>query len=280
MSPQHIFTLLAVSGIGIFIGSFAAKRRARNKRRNTLLSASFPEEYVQFIKKYIPIYERLPEELKTQLQGFINVFLGEKKFVGCGGQEITDEVKVTIAAQACMLLLNRKTNFYPKLKTIYVYPHTYIAKGLQNDGGLIFEGKSVRLGESWQNGPVVLTWDSVTGGARNVEDGRNVVFHEFAHQLDQEDGDADGAPILENRSCYRSWAAVLSAEYERLCNKTRGRRRSVLNKYGATNPAEFFAVATEAFFEKPNQMNKNSPDLYKELKSYYQIDPMSWDTSN
>ena len=113
MSPQHIFTLLAVGGIGFFIGSFAAKRRARNKRRNTLLSASFPEEYVQFIKKYIPIYERLPEELKTQLQGFINVFLGEKKFVGCGGQEITDEVKVTIAAQACMLLLNRKTNFYP-----------------------------------------------------------------------------------------------------------------------------------------------------------------------
>ena len=280
MSPQHIFTLLAVSGIGIFIGSFAAKRRARNKRRNTLLSASFPEEYVQFIKKYIPIYERLPEELKTQLQGFINVFLAEKKFVGCSGQEITDEVKVTIAAQACMLLLNRKTNFYPKLKTIYVYPHTYIAKGLQNDGGLIVDGKSVRLGESWQNGPVVLTWDSVTGGARNIEDGRNVVFHEFAHQLDQEDGDADGAPILENRSCYRSWAAVLSAEYERLCNKTHGRRRSVLNKYGATNPAEFFAVATEAFFEKPKQMNKKSPDLYKELKSYYQIDPMSWDTSN
>jgi Mlc titration factor MtfA (ptsG expression regulator) len=110
-----------------------------------------------------------------------------------------------------MLLLNRKTNFYPKLKTIYVYPHTYVAKGLMNDGGLIVEGKSVRLGESWQNGPVVLTWDSITGGARNIQDGRNVVFHEFAHQLDQEDGDADGAPILEHRSDYRSWAAVLES---------------------------------------------------------------------
>jgi Mlc titration factor MtfA (ptsG expression regulator) len=228
----------------------------------------------------MPLYSCFPESLKKQLHGLVNVFLDEKKFVGCGGQEITDEIKVTIAAQACMLLLNRKTNFYPKLKTIYVYPHTYVAKGLMNDGGLIVEGKSVRLGESWQNGPVVLTWDSITGGARNIQDGRNVVFHEFAHQLDQEDGDADGAPILENRSSYRTWAAVLGDEYERLCNKTRGRRRSVLNKYGATNPAEFFAVATEAFFEKPKQMHKKSPDLYEELKNYYRIDPLSWDKSN
>jgi Mlc titration factor MtfA (ptsG expression regulator) len=280
MSSQHIIALLVICGIGTFVGGFAFKHKARQKRRNALLSALFPEECVQFIKRNIPLYEHLPGALKEQLHGLINVFLGEKKFVGCGGQEITDEIKVTIAAQACMLLLNRKTNFYPKLKTIYVYPHTYVAKGLQNDGGLIIEDKSVRLGESWQNGPVVLTWDSVTGGARNVQDGRNVVLHEFAHQLDQEDGDADGAPILEHRSCYRSWAAVLGAEYERLCNKTRGRRRSVLNKYGATNPAEFFAVATEAFFEKPKQMHKKSPDLYEELKSYYRIDPLSWETSN
>jgi Mlc titration factor MtfA (ptsG expression regulator) len=280
MSSQHIITLLVICGIGTFVGGFAFKRKAHQKRRNALLSALFPEECVQFIKKNIPLYEHLPDALKEQLHGLINVFLDEKKFVGCGGQEITNEIKVTIAAQACMLLLNRKTNFYPKLKTIYVYPQTYVAKGLQNDGGLIIEDKSVRLGESWQNGPVVLTWDSVTGGARNVQDGRNVVLHEFAHQLDQEDGDADGAPILEHRSCYRSWAAVLGAEYERLCNKTRGRRHSVLNKYGATNPAEFFAVATEAFFEKPKQMHKKSPDLYEELKSYYRIDPLSWETSN
>ncbi|MHC4951658.1 MAG: M90 family metallopeptidase, partial [Planctomycetota bacterium] len=228
-----------------------------------------------FIEKNIPLYNRLPEELKQQLHGLVNVFLAEKAFVGCGGQEITGEVKVTIAAQACMLLLNRKTNFYPKLKTIYIYPHTYVAKGLMNDGGLIIEGKSVRLGESWQNGPVVLTWDSVTGGARNIQDGRNVVFHEFAHQLDQEDGDADGAPILESRSAYRTWAAVLGEEYDNLRDKTR-RRRSVIRKYGATNPAEFFAVATEAFFEKPKQMQKRCPDLYEELKSYYHLDPLQW----
>lgn len=250
--------------------------RHRSKRRALRMSESVPDQWKALIEKNIPIYKRLPDELKTQLHGLVNVFLDEKAFVGCGELEITDEIKVTIAAQACMLLLNRKSTFYPKLKTIYVYPHTYVAKGLMNDGGLIVEGKSVRLGESWQNGPVVLTWDSVTGGARNIQDGRNVVFHEFAHQLDQEDGDADGAPILDHRSDYRGWAQVLGAEYERLCSKTKGRRRSVLNKYGATNPAEFFAVATEAFFEKPRQMHKRSPDLYEELKHYYKLDPLNW----
>ena len=275
MTGIHI-TIGAVGAITLLITWKVIQSNLRCKRRGALMREPIAESFPGFIEKNIPLYHRLPDDLKQQLHGLVNVFLAEKAFVGCGGQEITDEVRVTIAAQACMLLLNRKTHFYPKLKTIYVYPHTYVAKGLMNDGGLIVEGKSVRLGESWQNGPVVLTWDSVSGGARNIQDGRNVVFHEFAHQLDQEDGDADGAPILESRSCYRSWAAVLGEEYQRLCSKTLGRRRSMLNKYGATNPAEFFAVATEAFFEKPRQMHKKAPDLYEELKSYYHLDPLQW----
>ncbi len=279
MNP-YIVPLFVGCTVGAVTGSILIKRKVRQKRRGILMATACPLEWIPYIEKNIPLYKRLPDELKTQLHGLINVFLAEKKFVGCGGQEITDEVRVTIAAQACMLLLNRETNFYPKLKTIYVYPHTYVAKSMQNDSGLIVEGKSVRLGESWQNGPVVLTWDSITGGARNIQDGRNVVFHEFAHQLDQENGDADGAPILENRSSYRTWAAVLGEEYDNLRDETRDRRRSVLNKYGATNPAEFFAVATEAFFEKPRQMHKKSPDLYEELKSYYRTDPLSWEKSD
>lgn len=252
--------------------------RRRNSRRAQLMAKSIPNDRQMMIEKNLPLYKRLPDDLKTQLHGLVNVFLAEKQFIGCGGQEITDEVKVTIAAQACMLLLNRKPRFFPRLKIIYVYPHTYVAKGLTNDGGIIVEGKSVRLGESWQNGPVVLAWDSITGGARNIQDGRNVVLHEFAHQLDQEDGDADGAPILENRSAYRTWAAVLSEEYDNLRDKTEHHRRSVIRKYGATNPAEFFAVATEAFFEKPRQMHARCPDLYEELKSYYKLDPLTWES--
>ncbi|MHC5159710.1 MAG: zinc-dependent peptidase, partial [Planctomycetota bacterium] len=181
-----MIAILAVCASAGLVGGLVFKKKALQKKRKTLLASDFPQDWIFFIDKNMPLYSCFPESLKKQLHGLVNVFLDEKKFVGCGGQEITDEIKVTIAAQACMLLLNRKTNFYPKLKTIYVYPHTYVAKGLMNDGGLIVEGKSVRLGESWQNGPVVLTWDSITGGARNIQDGRNVVFHEFAHQLDQE----------------------------------------------------------------------------------------------
>ena len=220
------------------------------------------------IRKNVPLYNRLPEPLKEQLHGLVNVFIAEKRFEGCGGLEMTDEIKVTIAAQASMLLLNRRPTYFPKLRTILVYPHTYVAKQNGRD--------SVRLGESWQNGPVVLTWDSVKGGARNVHDGKNVVLHEFSHQLDQEDGSADGAPILESRSCYATWARVLSEEYDRLRAKKKKFRRSVLNKYGATNPAEFFAVATEAFFEKAKQMKKKNPELYEELKTYYKLDPLEW----
>ena len=275
MNGIHI-TIGVVGAIALLIIWKMIQINLRNKQRGVLMREPIAEYFPGFIEKNIPLYNRLPDELKEQLHGLVNVFMNEKCFVGCGGLEITDEIKVTIAAQACMLLLNRKARFYSKLKTIYVYPHTYVAKSLQNDGGLMVEGKSVRLGESWQNGPVVLAWDSITGGARNIQDGRNVVMHEFAHQLDQEDGDADGAPILENRSCYRSWAHVLSEEYQRLRDKAHDRHRSVLNQYGATNPAEFFAVATEAFFEKPKQMHKHSPGLYEELKSYYKLDPLQW----
>jgi hypothetical protein len=225
------------------------------------------------VEKNVPLYGRLPEELKEQLHGLVHVFLAEKHFEGCGGQEITDEIRVTIAAQACMLLLNRKARYFAKLKTILVYPHTYVAKSVSSDGHIVVDEDSVRLGESWQNGPVVLAWDSVTGGTSNAYDARNVVLHEFAHQLDQEDGAADGAPILGGRSRYVAWARVLGAEYDAM----QKRRRSVMDRYGATNPAEFFAVATEAFFEKSKQMRKRHPELYNALREYYRLDPASWE---
>jgi Mlc titration factor MtfA (ptsG expression regulator) len=252
------------------------KRLNHRSKQKKLLATPLPEEYKMIVDKNIPLYGRLPEPFKKELGGLVNLFLAEKKIEGCGGLEINDEIKVTIAAQACMLLLNRKPTSFRKLRTILVYPHTYAAKTVSSDGNTIIEDESVRLGESWQNGPVVLAWDSVTGGAANITDARNVVLHEFAHQLDQEDGSADGAPILEHRSSYVTWARVLSKEYETLQNKKKKHRRSVMNKYGATNPAEFFAVATETFFEKAGQMKKRHPELYEELKDYYKLDPAEW----
>ena len=262
-------------GIGVvvlLVVFFVVRRLWRGRRRERLLALPFPDAWRVVVEKNVPLYGRLPEALKAQLHGLVQVFLSEKRFEGCGGLAITDEIRVTIAAQACMLLLNRKARYFSKLKSILVYPHTYVAKSISSDGRIVVDEDSVRLGESWQNGPVVLAWDSVTGGTSNVYDARNVVLHEFAHQLDQEDGTADGAPILSARSRYVAWARVLGSEYEAM----QKRRRSVMDRYGATNPAEFFAVATETFFEKPRQMQKRHPELYDELRAYYQLDPVTW----
>ena len=271
-----IIVQLITAVIGLVLVFFVCKRVSRQRKRKRLLAMPFPEEWKQIVQKNVPLYNRLPDSFKEQLGGLVNVFLAEKTFEGCGGLEITDEIRVTIAAQASMLLLNRKAHYFPKLHTILVYPDTYAAKTISSNGTVTIDGQSVRLGESWQNGPVVLAWNSVTGGTLNIADAQNVVLHEFAHQLDQEDGTGDGAPILEHRSSYVAWARVLSKEYEALQSKKKKHRRAVMNKYGATNPAEFFAVATETFFEKSKQMKKKHPELYDELKNYYKLDPVEW----
>lgn len=266
-----VVTAIVVAGAYLVIRQL--RRRAKRRR---LLGMPFPEEWKQIVEKNVPLYRRLPESLKQELGGLVNLFVAEKNFEGCGGLQITDEIRVTIAAQACMLLLNRKAACFRKLRTILVYPHTYAARTVSSDGNITIEGRDIRLGESWQNGPVVLAWDSVTGGTANIADARNVVLHEFAHQLDQEDGAANGAPILEHRSSCVAWARVLGEEYEALQNKMSKHDRSLMSTYGATNPAEFFAVATETFFEKSEQMKKKHPKLYDELKDYYKLDPVAW----
>ena len=214
-----------------------------------------------------------PEE-QQELQGDILVFLDEKSFEGCGGLAMTDEIQVTIAAQACILLLQRENDDYPRLRSILVYPHPYRATSIRRGPGrLVLEGEDARLGESWTTGSLVLAWDAVRGGAADIHDGHNVVYHEFAHQLDAEDGAVSGSPSLPHRVMYSAWARVLGAEYEHLIRETHKRHRTVLDPYGATNPAEFFAVATEAFFEKPEQLVRRHPKLYKELKRFYNQDP-------
>jgi MtfA peptidase len=252
----------------------------KQRRRHRLWSQPFPHTWLDIIKKNVPIYERLSQADQKELRGHIQVFLAEKFFEGCGGLELTDEIKVTIAAHACLLILHRETDYYPRLVTILVYPHAYVAKHVESiGGGVVMERETVRLGEAWKEGVVVLSWDDIRRGASDLHDGHNVVLHEFAHQLDQQDGLADGAPTLEHRSQYVTWARVLSDEYEQLRHDTEQGRRGVLDEYGATNPAEFFAVATESFFEKPIQLRRRHPLLYEELKAYYQQDPASFASS-
>ena len=254
----------------------------REVHRRRLMTKPFPSEWEKIIVRNVPLYGHLPATLKQQLLGHVQVLLAEKHFEGCGGLELTDEIKLTIAAQAGILLLNRKPKYYPRLKSILVYPSTFLSDNIQYLGDYVYiEGQAAHLGESWRSGVLVLAWDSVKHGVMDLRDGQNVVLHEFAHQLDQENGATDGAPVLEHSSMYATWARILHKEYEQMQSKVRRGLETVMDAYGATNPAEFFAVATETFFEKPHAMKKRRPELYEVLKGYYKLDPLEWgeDTS-
>lgn len=246
-------------------------------RLKKAIDAPFPEEWVAVLEENIQVYRQLPMPLRLQLRKLIKQFLHQKHFTGAGGLEMTDEIRVTIAAEACMLILNRNSRVYPGLRYIIVYPTTFIVeRGNANPAGVVDLGRRTLLGESWQAGKVILAWDSVKHGASNFLDGQNVVLHEFAHQLDSETGDANGAPLLGGAASYSIWAKVLSGEFEKLQTDNRRGKKSHMDHYGATNPAEFFAVATETFFEKPRQMARDHAELFETLRSYYRIDPRDW----
>jgi MtfA peptidase len=256
---------------------FSSRKRVRLKLRSTPL----PSEWREILAERFPLFACLPPEDQRELEGHIHVFLAEKQFEGCGGLEITDEIRVTIAAQACLLLLHRDTDVYPDLQSVVVFPSTYVSRVAEQDEGDEMSRK--RLGEAWLHGPVILAWDAVQGGGSDMSDGQNLVLHEFAHQLDEENGLADGVPVLkpkgflrERLSRYSSWAKVLSKEYEKLQQDVWEGQETVMDQYGATNPAEFFAVASECFFEKPGQLQARHPELYDELKRFYQQDPVQW----
>ena len=259
----------------------------KKRRRDRLRNRPFPPGWRDLLLQRYPLYNRLPPADRRELEGHIQVFLAEKRFEGCGGQVITDEVRLLIAAQACLLLLHRKTDSYPRLHSILVYPSSYFARTwqLEDDGRTITESHQLRGGESWAHGTVVLAWDGVFAGAVELNKDRNLVLHEFAHQLDEEDGRADGAPWLSGSNLrqinhrYQTWARVLNAEFQQLRHAAASGRETVLDTYGAKNPAEFFAVATECFFEKPARLQDRHPALYAELKEFYQQDPLLYAAS-
>lgn len=246
-------------------------------RLKQALARPFPQPWVEILEHNIGIYPQLPMELRLQLRTMIKQFLHQKHFSGAGGLEMNDEIRVTIAAEACMLLLNRDAGVYPALRYIVVYPAAFVVERPGAvAGGVVSVGRKGVLGESWSNGKVILAWDDVLRGSKNFVDGHNVVLHEFAHQLDSESGSTNGAPVLAGNSCLRTWASTLAAEFEELQRDAWKGKRSLLDHYGATNPAEFFAVATETFFEQPRQMAKHHAELYEVLKCYYRVNPQDW----
>jgi Mlc titration factor MtfA (ptsG expression regulator) len=256
----------------------------KDRRRKKIASRSFPEAWLVLLKKNVPLYSRLPQADQDELRRHILVFMAEKRFEACGGLRMTDQIRITIAAHACILLLHRRTDYYPGLKSILVYPRAYVAANTHHlVGGTVLESHDVRLGESWHHGSVVLSWDDVRRSAGDVQDGQNVVFHEFAHQLDSSGGRGDSTPVLQDRSSFIAWARALGEDFENFrqaIEEDRGAAAThaspVLDEYGATNPAEFFAVATECFFEVPNDLQQRYPRLYDELKRFYQQDPATF----
>ena len=267
----------------IFFGSIFAAflawliwSRLQRARRNKLFIKPLPPEWIQLLETNVALVALLPEDLRKELHGRINIFLDEKEFIGCAGLEISDEIRITIAGNACLLLLKRDKRCFPGFTSILVYPDTYVSKQVQYDGMVAVNKDSVRAGESWHRGPIVLSWTDVMRGSLNHSEGHNVVLHEFAHKLDEANEIMDGLPVLRDSSDYAEWAEVLSKEYESLLIRVEKRSNTVIDEYGAVSPPEFFAVATESFFEKPTQMKKKLPDLYRQLKRFYNMDPASW----
>jgi Mlc titration factor MtfA (ptsG expression regulator) len=216
---------------------------------------------------------------RAHLRALIQVFIAEKYWEGAGGLIITDEIRVTISAQACLLLIGLPHNYYQNVETIIVYPSTVVPPprrlGFFEIALAPVETSHPIIGQAFQQGPVIIIWDAALQSGRNPESGHNVIYHEFAHKLDMLDGAADGTPPLRNRAEYRDWVQTCSREYLRLKRDAEDGKKTFLNAYGATNEAEFFAVATEQFFDQPQLMIKNSPDLYRVLKEYYRQDPVA-----
>ena len=264
--------LLAALGAGMaFAWRFPAWRLKR------ALAVPIPAPWQAILARNIPIYASMSGELQHQLHKLVQQFLFQKKFVGCAGLDVDDTIRLTIAGQACLLLLNRPTRVYPQLRTVLVYPSAFLVPRKHvDDAGVVTEAPQDLLGESWSDGRVILSWDHVQRGAGDWTDGQNVVLHEFAHQLDSESGSNNGAPYLGSETNYRSWSEVLSRDFASLRTDAMYRQQSVMDHYGATSPAEFFAVATETFYEKPWQLAARHPDLFAELFKYYWVDPRAW----
>jgi Mlc titration factor MtfA (ptsG expression regulator) len=244
------------------------------RRRRRLQRQAFPAAWRTILRRRVPLLRRLPADLRLQLQKHMQVFIAEKAFIGCAGLQVSEEMRVVVAAQACLLLLNRPAGYFPRLRQILLYPGAFAVDGAHTDGVVQHEERRVLLGESWSQGQVVLSWQDCLAGAAVADDGRNVVIHEFAHQLDQEDGHANGAP--QRRQHPQRWSQVFHAAFARLRREAHVGEPGLLNHYGAQDPAEFFAVVSEVFFEQPAELKDYDPALYQELCAFYRVDPAAW----
>ncbi len=235
----------------------------RRFSRKRITRKPFPQEWLDILNKCVPFFRRLSGPMLERFLEYVRIFVYEKRFTPAGGMEITDEVRVVISACATRLILHLDLSYYDRLTEIIVYPYMY--KHPQENAAI--------LGEADDWGIVVLSWPTVLEDLGQPGHGHDTAAHEFAHVLDRmADGAFDGTPKLKTRADYQPWALIMSRHFLGL-RRGEKKDRSVLRMYGATNEAEFFAVATEAYFEKSRMMKKLLPDLYTEFQAFYGGDP-------
>lgn len=245
----------------------------KKRRRRRLLAAPFPASWREYLERNVTHYAYLKAEEQAKLRDDLRIFIAEKNWEGCGGLVLTDEMRVTIAAQACLLVLAMPHDFFPQVLSVLVYPRAFRARYRRRRGDFLEEqGYVEELGQASYRGPVVLSWADALAGGRGADGGQNLVFHEFAHQLDALNGLLDGTPALDGPEQYRRWRQVMTREFQRLRRDEEQGYPTLLDPYGTEDEAEFFAVATECFFETPVEMAARHPALYELLRDYYRQD--------
>jgi Mlc titration factor MtfA (ptsG expression regulator) len=247
------------------------------RRRRELRARPLPDAWREHLESTLPFYRVMPAELRARLNGLVQQFLAEKEFVGCRGLDVSLEMKLTIAAQACLLVVNRAARLYDDLYSVLVYPAAFIAPDVHHDeAGVVHHHEQVLAGQTWDTHRVILSWDDVQASGVAGNEGFNVVYHEFAHYLDAEDGHVNGAPMLGDAHHYERWSLVMNAEFQKLQAAAERGEPTLIDPYGAEDPGEFFAVVTEVFFELPGELRAQHGALYDELRRYYRLDPASW----
>lgn len=275
MSALLVFALFAVTFIALSVFYLFFYQDWRRKRK---LRQPFPEAWRQELNRSVPLYRKLSADLKSRLEQQVQLFLAEKTFYGCDGFEVDDRVRITVAGHACLLIVARPFSDYDEVRSILVYPDVYRVQAPERDGMVVSVSDQIRAGEASSTGQVVLAWSECEEGAMHPEGEHNVILHEFAHQLDYLDGMADGAPPLYGQQA-EEWQHTMTKAYEDLRHSLRHHHQGWLDPYGATQPAEFFAVLTEAFYQKPQHLKETQPAVYAVLCEYYRVDPMNLNLS-
>ncbi|MBL1270881.1 MAG: zinc-dependent peptidase [Oceanospirillales bacterium] len=269
MSSATVFAVFAAAFIALAIFYLFFYRSWRRDRE---LKQPFPKAWRKHLQSSVPLYRQLPTPLQKTLREQIQLFIAEKSFYGCDGFEVDDRVRVAIAGHACLLTVMRSYTDYDEVRSILVYPDVYRVQAPERDGMVVSVSNQVRAGEASSMGQVVLAWAECESGAMQAKSAHNVILHEFAHQLDYLDGSADGAPPLSGEQA-DEWQQTMTIAYDNLRHSLRHQRKSWLDPYGATKPAEFFAVLTETFYQQPQHLKEQQPAVYDLLRDFYRIDP-------